>query len=39
MVLVMVRWEAGAYKRQPKTLKGELGNNSRNLRDPVRKMA
>ncbi len=29
MVLVMARREAGPCQRQPKALKGELGNNSR----------
>jgi hypothetical protein len=39
MVLVMVRQEAGPRERQPKTLKGELENNSRKPRDLVRKLA
>jgi hypothetical protein len=38
MVLVMVSWEAGSHE-QPKTLKGELENNSRNPRDLVRNLA
>jgi hypothetical protein len=29
----MARWEAGTYERQPKTLIGELKNNTRKPRD------
>jgi hypothetical protein len=39
IVLVMVRQEAGPHEKQPKTLKRELENNSRKLRDLVRKLA
>jgi hypothetical protein len=37
MVLMMARQEAGPCDRSPKVLKGELENNSRNLRDLVKK--
>ncbi len=33
---MIVRWEAGPHKMRPKTLKGELENNSRNPKDLVR---
>jgi hypothetical protein len=36
MVLGTVRREAGPQKRRPRTLKGELENNSRKPRDVVR---
>ncbi len=36
MVLMMARREAGPRDRPPKALKGELENNSRNLRDLVK---
>jgi hypothetical protein len=39
MVLEMVRQEAGPRERRSKTLKGELENNSRNLRDLTGKLA
>jgi hypothetical protein len=39
MVLVMARQEAGHQERQPKTLKGELENNSRKPWDLVGKLA
>jgi hypothetical protein len=39
MVLVKFRREAGPRERQPQTFKGELEENSRNLRDLVRKLA
>jgi hypothetical protein len=39
MVLVMVRQEAEPHERQPKTLKVESENNSRNPRDVARKLA
>jgi hypothetical protein len=39
MVLVMVRKEPRPHERQPKTLRGELENNSRKPRDLVRKLA
>jgi hypothetical protein len=39
MVLVMARRETGPCERQPKTLKGELENNSRKLRGLVKKQA
>jgi hypothetical protein len=39
MVLIMVRREAEPHERPPKTLKGEVENNSRNPRDLVGKLA
>jgi hypothetical protein len=39
MVLVMARQEAGLRERWPKTLKRELENNTRKLRDLVEKLA
>jgi hypothetical protein len=39
MVLVIARQEARPDEWQPKTLKGELENNSRKPRDLVGKMA
>jgi hypothetical protein len=39
MVLVMVRLEVVPCERWPKTLKGESGNNSRNPRKIVGKLA
>jgi hypothetical protein len=39
MVLGIIRQEAGPHERRPKTLNGELENNSRNPNDLVRKLA
>jgi hypothetical protein len=39
MVLMMARQEAEPLERQPKTLKGEMENNSRRPKDLVRKLA
>jgi hypothetical protein len=39
MVLVMAKQEAGPRERQPKTLKGELENNSRKPGNLIRKLA
>jgi hypothetical protein len=39
MVLMMARWRAEPHERWPKMHKGESENNSRKLRDLVRKLA
>ncbi len=39
VVLMMVRREARPIERQPRTLKGELENHSRNPRDLAKKLA
>jgi hypothetical protein len=39
MVLGRIRREAGPCERQPKTLKGELENNTRKPEDLIRKLA
>ncbi len=39
MILVMARREDGPWKRWPKTLEGELENNSRQQRNLIRKLA
>jgi hypothetical protein len=35
MLIMMAKQEAGSFERWPKTLKGELENNSRKPRDLV----
>jgi hypothetical protein len=39
MVLMMARCKAGSHERWPKTLKGELENNSWKPRDLIGKLA